>query len=541
MKSHIKIYAFLSLCLALGSCSWLDIEPEGQATDKKLYGTGDGYRTALSGVYAQMASRELYGVELQFGYLDCLSQQYDWTWSRGGQDQSVSVYQRAANFEYQNANVQKISDVIWEKGYNAIANANNLIAHLEQASPDVFEFGEMERSMLLGEAYACRALMHFDICRLFAPAPIEKDNSVMLPYVDKYPEIQPEGIDISEYLNHVVADFEKAEQYTMAYDTTVLGRSSSASWEARFHGKTEYNFEDKLPNGEVPESFLKNRGYHLTYHAVKALLARVHLYMENYDKALEYAQFVWDAKAEGLPGKGTSLDMYKNDAWYYIAGSNDPEQKSELRQPWNIIFALHNDNAYQDYMIELHFAKTAQRNTPAQWFMLALKRQGIFLNRSNNADEYNQDYRGLAMTFTPNYSGFYGREPLYVNSLKLYPSSNLTTRARTLEKTPIIRASEMQYIIAECQARKGNYTEAYEILNNIRSVRGLWSAQLPVSSDFESFSKDLVNDAQREWISEGQLFYMYKRLRFPCVAEQEGHRPMTKSEYMPPIPANQNF
>ena len=55
-KIYTSIYLLLSL-FAMTACSdWLDIEPEGQATNDKLTETGDGYRTMLSGVYKAMTS-----------------------------------------------------------------------------------------------------------------------------------------------------------------------------------------------------------------------------------------------------------------------------------------------------------------------------------------------------------------------------------------------------------------------------------------------------------------------------------------------------
>lgn len=537
----MKILAAL-FCFSASACSWLDIEPEGQATDKKLYSTGDGFRTALAGVYNQMANKDLYGVELQFGYLDCLSQQYDWTWSsRGFGQESASVYQRISSFEYQNNEVLRMTDAIWEKGYNAIANANNLIQKAEAASPNLFEYKEMERMMILGEAYACRGLMHFDLCRLFTPAPIERDNSVKIPYVKNYPNIQPEGIDLSAYLDNVVADLEKAAELTLAYDSTALGYGSSASWKARFENQTEYGFEERLPSGEVPESFLKNRGYHLSHYSIKGLLARVYLYRGEYDKALQYAKAVWDAKAKGIKGSNTELDMYKEEEWYQVAGTNDPEQKRMLRLPWNILFALHNEDAYNAYGFESFAKKTAERNSPGRWFLLAFQDQDIFMNKSTNTDEYEQDYRGQHLTFSPNYNGLYGRERVHAFSLKLFPSENQIERKKNLGMVPVIRVSEMQYIIAECQARKGNYDAAYDILNEMRGYRGLRGNALPTATDLKTFFRDMVNDAQREYISEGQLFYLYKRLQHPCVGPKNERRPMNRSEYMPPIPINQNF
>ena len=58
---------------------------------------------------------------------------------------------------------------IWEEGYNAVANCNNLIAHARHADPDLFELKESERALLEGEALALRAFIQFDMLRIFAP------------------------------------------------------------------------------------------------------------------------------------------------------------------------------------------------------------------------------------------------------------------------------------------------------------------------------------------------------------------------------------
>ena len=154
------------------ACSgWLDIEPDGQATNDKLTETGDGYRTMLSGVYKAMTSANLYGRELQFGIVDCMSQQYTWAWQSSTGTTSNTIYQEARAFNYYDVKLRETIDAIWKDGYNVIANANNLIQNIKDEDPAKFAEGELERDMILGEAYACRALMHFDLCRLFAPAP----------------------------------------------------------------------------------------------------------------------------------------------------------------------------------------------------------------------------------------------------------------------------------------------------------------------------------------------------------------------------------
>lgn len=103
----------------------------------------------------------------------------------------------------------------------------------------------------------------------------------------------------------------------------------------------------------------------------------------------------------------------------------------------------------------------------------------------------------------------------------------------------MIRTTEMYYIMAEHKARTGDFDGAYEILNNVRSNRGLWNP-LETKRDLDSFLKDMIRDAQREYISEGQLFYLYKRLGAKLKIGNET-RKYTKSEYMLPIPEDQNM
>ena len=55
--------------------------------------------------------------------------------------------------------------------------------------------------------------------------------------------------------------------------------------------------------------------------------------------------------------------------------------------------------------------------------------------------------------------------------------------------------------------------------------------------------KDLTNDAAREWIAEGQLFYLYKRLdaEVSVKTKKNGEqvRKLTKGELTIPAPENQ--
>lgn len=534
-KVYINIFICLSVCFMTACSGWLDIEPEGQATNNKLTETGDGYRTMLSGVYKAMTSKNLYGVELQFGIVDCMSRQYTWEWMSSTGVSSSSIYQKARDFNYYDVNLRETIDAIWKDGYNVIANANNLIQNIKDEDPNKFAEGELERDMILGEAYACRALMHFDLCRLFAPAPIENETGKYLPYVDTYPNIQPEAIEVKPFLEKVVADFKEAQRLTARIDTTAIGMSANASANARFYNQLEYGMEGASDITELDDFFL-GRGYRLNYYAITALLARVYQYMGEDDLAFECADQVMKFQAKGA--NGMVYDMFVQDDWYTLLTADNNESRNDLKTVSNLIFALYNEDSYIDYNLEQFFQKRSEaQGGNSSWFALDLNGQEIF-SSVDGVDERNEDYRYLYLLFAPDYYIFNNGDN-YKISAKWYCSEDIDIRTKNLQTLPIIRATEIRYIMAEHYARNGNFAEAYNILNTIRSKRGVYTS-LPESNSLDGFLKDMIRDAQREWISEGQLFYLYKRLGAK-VKIGNTERKLNKAEYMLPIPDNQNM
>ncbi len=547
MKIYLQMILLFSL-LSLGSCKdWLDLQPEGQATSDELFTTGDGYRSVLAGIYQAMASKNLYGVELQFGIVDCMSRQYTWNWNYN--EQGPDMYKIAREFDYYNSSLRPTIDNIWKDGFNVVANANNLIQNLDGASPDLFAGGEPERRMILGEAYACRALMHFDLLRLFAPAPVHDEGEQRVPYVEDYPNIQPNGIGVKPFLEKVIRDLNTARSLTIQFDTTALGMSLSASGNARFYGTLESNMEGHQ-NENTVDGFYMGRGYRLSYYAISALLARVYQYAGMQEEAFRLADSVLNFKATGMAG--VSYDMFSKDEFGDFQ-VDDYEQKKNLKAVSNLIFAVYNEEAYNDYSLGRFFQKRADGMNKGSWLMLDLDNQKIFQKTDGGSDESEIDIRSKYLLFKPEYNSIWGN---YKISAKWYCSDNLTIRKANVQILPVIRATEMRYIMAEYYAREQQFEQAYQILNQIRQNRATWAEfpvegqewgewktmeDLPVAQDYETFQKDLIRDAQREWISEGQLFYLYKRLGAKVYFKEDEIRELNKSEYMLPVPDNQSM
>ncbi len=61
---------------------------------------------------------------------------------------------------------------------------------------------------------------------------------------------------------------------------------------------------------------------------------------------------------------------------------------------------------------------------------------------------------------------------------------------------------------------------AQEVLNSLRAKRGYRSALR--CSDKSAFLNAIINDARREFVGEGKLFFLYKRLNKTILDETNG-------------------
>ena len=143
-RKYILIGLLVCITGIFSGChSWLDVQPEDQVTDGQLFSTESGFRTALNGIYVELSNNALYGGELSVDAVEILAQRYDFS-----------------------GNTKSKFAAVWEKAYSLIANCNKLLEYAEK-NEEVLT-GKM-RKMIIGEAMALRAFLHFDMLRLFGP------------------------------------------------------------------------------------------------------------------------------------------------------------------------------------------------------------------------------------------------------------------------------------------------------------------------------------------------------------------------------------
>lgn len=382
-------------------------------------------------------------------------------------------YYYATKYNFTESSVESSATSIWSGLYNAIANDNMLISELDKA--DSTHFTGNNYHYLRGEAYGLRAFLHFDLLRLFAPSYQVNPDAKSIPYVtETAAQITPLS-SVRDILTKVQDDLAIAES-ELKIDPVLQGEIS----------------DDNTQLG-------RHRYYKFNYYAVKLLQARAYLYAGDYDKANAAAQevinqnvFVWTPSAE----RSTTDDLRKN----YV-GSEE------------LVFSLfRNDLATQ-------YTNTFNANNGT--YMSDYGWSTIF-----EEDKYQQaDYRYLYQTEVQSGNRFDTKIKQSTSNTSLYGN-----------RIPLMRISEAYYIAAECALHNGNKEAAVNYLNTVRNNRGL-RENLDTNLSDEDVSQEIQKEYTKEFISEGQLFFYYKRLNIQQVPVQGAWRTTyVTPQYVLPMP-----
>ena len=447
-QSGSVLRTFITLCLPaflLYSCNkWLDVQPRSQVEDTELFSTESGYKEALAGVYSSMVSSKTYSKEMTYGFIGVLGQEWDFYYD--------AQYKDAAAYNYEGTYPTSTIRNIWANSYSGIANVNNLIAHIDD---DVKLFSTGNHDVIKGEALALRAFLHFDLLRCFGVSYAVDSLHPSIPYSTSLTYKVFPQLTVRDVAAAVLQDLLQAEALLKNADPIV----------------TEREIDEATDNG-----YLLNRQLHLNYYAVKAMQARVLMWMGNYRQALEAAEVV--ISSEKFP-------------WATVSNLQAGYDRCLATEH---LFALNNLTLTADVADEFFSDNSA--------YSFAVTRDRL-LSYFDNAT---QDYR---YTFL-----FKSGSATHANNRYLTkydePGGNNTYYKYRM---PLIRISEMFLIKSEAEYRIGNADAAKATLNRLRVARNLPTlAELPAD-----FFLELIHAYRREFLGEGQLFFLYKRLNWPNV------------------------
>lgn len=175
MKNSFRKYFytfFLAFIAVLGSCSTNDLDPslEQNKEGSEALKTSADIEGIIKGAYNRMTSFEYYGRD----YIVTNEVRTPNTWANGRSGRFTTE----SGFAY-NAN----SLYIWDNAYAVIASANIVIGANIENLDDVTTGGAYARH-LQGQAYAMRALAHFDLLKTFGQKHV--GGNLGIPYITEF-------------------------------------------------------------------------------------------------------------------------------------------------------------------------------------------------------------------------------------------------------------------------------------------------------------------------------------------------------------------
>lgn len=253
---HFKSHIIIFLIAFTTSCSgFLDVEPTNSGDADKSIQTVNDAKVIMTGIMNKMSNGLYYGRNLPL-YGD----------AKGG-DIAVFSYGRGYDYlySYNHSESSNTYSGIWTQGYNILVQINNLLENIErlEASDSNQDF-----SLYKGQALTARAIIYFDLVRLYGKSYDDDKSSFGVPNIT----------------------------------TTLLADAQE------LRVSVEKNYEQILSDLKSSENLLPKAtsdGY-ISYYANKAMQARVYLYMQDYSNSLAAAEEIIESK---------KYKLYENTEW----------------------------------------------------------------------------------------------------------------------------------------------------------------------------------------------------------------------------------
>ena len=496
-------------CLLLAgttSCSdWLDVTMSDKVMENTLFDTNKGYLTALNGIYLEM--NDLYVDKLTAGNLDVMAQYYNVT---KNYSHSKALY---ANYEFNDPTFESYRNSVWSGAYRLIANANVL---LERCDADDATIEADFYPIVKGEALALRALLHFDMLRLFGPVYSEATASKeCIPYQkSSSKDIQP-LLPASEVLQNVIADLEQAAKLLKDADPIITEGVRNAA---------------QNDNG-LDNNNLNYRQLRLNYYAVQALLARAYSWGGDKVKAYEIAK---NEIIDKITTEKLAVFPWATEEQVHATGKADRIFSSE------VFFALYKTNLSNLYTNL--FSSALDANTGRLAFVGSSYNNSKITHFYDDENDWRREMWEVAEANASESEGEGEGEDedeegstLYLVKFKEFDYDAQTNGTELYRyMMPLIRLSEVYLIAAEGAPTS---EEAYQYINTLRLHRNCRDVV-----DNGDLQGAITAEFAREVIGEGQLFYYYKRHAMENIMSGTAINQSYKMElgnYVLPLPTSE--
>lgn len=432
MKNTIKICLIAGL-IGFTSCSkdFLEVEPTNSGDSSSAIQTANDAKTIMNGIMRRMTSSNYYGRDfIMYGE------------AKGG---DMTIYSAGrgndALYTFNHTPNANAYGGFWSVIYNNIMQTNNLLESIDklQASGSVQNF-----DMYKGQALTARALMYFDLVRLYGK-PYNLDKSAL-------------GVP------NVIQTLASTEQPSRA--------------------TVEQNYAQIISDLKAAENLLpktKSNGY-INYYGNKAIQTRVYLATENYTEALAAAE-----------------DVINNGAYTLYTPANWVESWTKQFGSESIfeLGVFPNEGDLGTASLGFYLRRRAHgASTALGWFGAS----DYFLNRLK---EDPTDVRWGVMAadeISTNANPRLGSLYKYNGNTAIFGDGKSTSTAVNIK---VIRSSEMYLIASEAAFKLSQLEKAVKHLNAIRK-RAVGLSEATMST----ITLDMILDEKsKELFGEGHRFF----------------------------------
>lgn len=486
----MKKICILVACAVSVSCTdWFAVTPDETAvTEDRFFRNENAFLNALTDVYTQLRSESLYGRTLSVGEVEFMGQNFR---------PAEALQTAAATLNYADASFAAAIEQTYVDMYHAIAACNNLIEHIE--TTNVVFNDKARKRIITGELYGLRGALHFELLRLFHPAWAVNPDFVGLPYMTRFGMTASQGLSTRAFLDRVIADLDRAAAELKDTDPIFSG----------------YSLSSVLP-GEIDSRL---RTFCMNYYAVRAIRARVCLYMGDYPGAAACAGEVFEHLT--LVDKGRQL-------YHFFAPGEYGDDFSFSREH---VFGVSTMPGGFDELTEKLYGEGGVLVTAHYAELFPDTRDTRYRDWFDNsqAEQVRMSHKFGTESVLNGYTASGGNE------------SVLPCRA------PFVKLGEMALIHAEALVRGGetDVAKAAARIVEMQQARDITEVADRLADPAFTCGEllDYVErEYRRDFFGEGQLFHYYKRLNRTSIPRYDGgDLSVTADRYTWPIPAASEY
>ena len=432
-------YLLIGATILLSSCEKLvDVEPRNSISEATALSSISGYDAVLVSAYDRLQNWNYWGRDMAL-LGDVLA------------DNSFAESAIGSGYVNYNRNVANGHYDIWATAYTAINDVNTIIAGIDKL--EIPTSSQAQRNQIKGEALALRALVYFDLARVYGYEPNQIPASGTGAGFNK-------SVVLRLTPTAVIADAQPKNRATVA----------------EVYASIEKDLKDALTLlPATSSSFRLNKG------AVNALLGKVYLYAERYTDAVAQFNTALASTSAKLSTAGTYATAFRT--------VPNPESLFELTfvQSTEIIGIAGGNTLFSATQPNLTNAlgySTSGSNTVADellsLFETADDRRTLFFNRN------------------------VGTGSVFYNWSNKYSSAN----GAFTDNIKIIRYADVLLMKAEALAELNQYADAAALVVQLRGSRNATVNNVPTNVNIKNYIQD---ERRRELFFEGHRWFDLKR------------------------------